>query len=144
MWIAIAYRNPLGSVFKGFAEFFTLFGLIVAKMLLKKKSFDWKVAAPTYIIFGVAFRAVGMYISNIFLVQWLYGSPPDVAIVLSATFVIPNVIQALLNVLIGILIFIVIPENLAIQARLGKYSSDSSQQYEEISDEELDIVNDES
>ncbi|MHA1952221.1 MAG: hypothetical protein ACW987_20480, partial [Candidatus Thorarchaeota archaeon] len=92
MWIAIAYRNPLGSVFKGFAEFFTLFGLIVAKMLLKKKSFDWKVAAPTYIIFGVAFRAVGMYISNIFLVQWLYGSPPDVAIVLSATFVIPNVI----------------------------------------------------
>jgi hypothetical protein len=144
MWIAIAYRNPLGSVFKGFAEFFTLFGLIVAKMLLKKKSFDWKVAAPTYIIFGVAFRAVGMYISNIFLVQWLYGSPPDVAIVLSATFVIPNVIQALLNVLIGILIFIVIPENLAIQARLGKYGSESSQQYEEISDEELDIVNDES
>ena len=65
MWIAIAYRNPLGSVFKGFAEFFTLFGLIVAKMLLKKKSYDWKVAAPTYIIFGVVFRAVGMYISNI-------------------------------------------------------------------------------
>jgi len=143
MWIAIAYRNPIGSVFKGFAEFYTLLGLIVAKMFLKKKSYDWKVAMPTYLIFAIVFRAVGMYISNLFLIQWLYGTPPEVAFTLSVSFVVPNVIQALLNVLISILIFIIIPENLAIQGGFGKYNSEEIEKYEEISEEELEASVDE-
>jgi hypothetical protein len=143
MWIAIAYRNPLGSVFKGFAEFFTLFGLIVAKVVLRKRSYDWKVALPTFLVFGISFRAVGMYFSNIFLIQWLYGSPPEAAVLLSSTFIIPNIIQALVNVLVGILIFIVIPENLALQARLGKFGTDEIDKYEEISEEELERIGDE-
>jgi hypothetical protein len=65
-------------------------------------------------------------------------SPPEVALTLSATFVIPNIIQALLNVFIGTLIFMIIPENLMIQGRLGKYGDDEEQQYEEISEEELE------
>lgn len=143
MWITIAYRNPIGSVFKGFAEFYTLLGLIIAKLLLRKRSYDWKVAAPIYVAFGVTFRAIGMYVTNIFLIQSLYGLSLEAAIALSATFVIPNVIQALINVLIGILIFIVIPENLAIQARFGKYGTDESDKYEEISAEELEPTDDE-
>lgn len=137
MWIAIAYRNPIGSVFKGCAEIYTLLGLIVAKIVLKKKSYDWKVAIPTYLVFAVMFRAAGMYFSNIFLIQWLYGSPPELAVAMSASFVIPNLLQALLNVLIGILIFIIIPDNLAIQGRFGKFSS-AETKYEEISEEELE------
>ena len=143
MWIAIAYRNPIGSVFKGFAEFYTLFGLIIAKLFLRNRSYDWKVAVPTYVAFGVAFRAVGMYVTNIFLIQWLYGSPIEGAIILSGTFIIPNIIQALINTLIGIFIFIIIPENLAIQARFGKYGTDEYDKYEEISAEELVSTDDE-
>ena len=143
MWIAIAYRNPIGSVFKGFAEFYTLFGLIIAKLFLRNRSYDWKVAAPTYVAFGVAFRAVGMYVTNIFLIQWLYGSPIEGAIILSGTFIIPNIIQALINTVVGILIFTIIPENLAIQARFGKYGTDEYDKYEEISAEELVSTDDE-
>ena len=143
MWIAIAYRNPVGSVFKGFAEFYTLLGLIVAKLFLRNSTYDWKVAAPIYLAFGVAFRAIGMYITNVFLIQWLYGMPQEGAIALSATFIIPNVIQALINILIGVFIFIIIPESLAIQARFGKYGTDEYENYEEISTEELESTSDE-
>ncbi len=143
MLIAIAYRNPFGAIFKGFAEVYTLFGLIIAKLFLRGRSYDWRISGPTYIVFAVAFRTIGMYITNIFLVQWLYGLPFEVAIVSSAAFVIPNAIQALINVLVGILIFIIIPENLAIQARFGKYGTDEYDKYEEISVEEIESTDDE-
>ena len=139
MWISIAYRNLIGSVFKGFAEFYTLLGLIVAKLILKKRSYDWKVAIPTYVVFGVTFRVVLMYISNIFFIQWLYMAPPEVALTLSASFVLPNLIQAFLNVLIGILIFMIIPESLMIEGRLGKYGHEKDRIYEEISEDEPEL-----
>ncbi len=56
---------------------------------------------------------------------------------------IPNIIQAMINILIGILIFIIIPENLAIQARFGKYGTDEYEKYEEISTDELESTGDE-
>lgn len=143
MWITIAYRNPFGAVFKGFAEFYTLLGLIIAKIFLRNRSYDWKISTPTYLVFGVSFRVIGMYITNIFLVQWLYGMPLEVAVVSSATFVIPNAIQALINVLAGIFIFLIIPESLAIQARFGKYGVDEYDKYEEISAEELESADNE-
>ncbi|NHI88571.1 MAG: hypothetical protein EAX87_03550 [Candidatus Thorarchaeota archaeon] len=143
MWIAIGYRNIIGSVFKLFAEFFTLLGLVVAKFVLRGRSYDWKVATPIYLIFGVVFRAIGMYIANIYLIQWLYGLPLDVAIALSVSFVIPNIIQAAINVLAGILLFVIIPENLAIEARFGKYGTDEYSEYQEIPPDELESINDE-
>ncbi|MFX1483760.1 MAG: hypothetical protein ACFFCP_11310 [Promethearchaeota archaeon] len=136
MWITIAYRNPVGSVFKGFAEFFTLLGLIVARVILKHRAYDWKIAGIVYAGFGITFRAVGMYIANIYLLELLYGMPMDGAILLSASFVIPNIIQALINIVIGILIFLVIPENLKVEARLGQYGEDQDK-YIEISEDEL-------
>ena len=143
MWIAIAYRNPIGSIFKVFAEFYTLLGLIVAKLFLRNRQYDWKIAAPIDLTFGGTFRAIGMYLTNIFLIQWLYGSPLEGAILLSGTFVIPNIIQAMINIFVGISIFIIIPENLAIQARFGKYGTDEYDKYEEISAEELELAGDE-
>ncbi|MHA3963302.1 MAG: hypothetical protein AM325_007150 [Candidatus Thorarchaeota archaeon SMTZ1-45] len=143
MWVAIAYRNLIGSIFKGFAEFYTLLGLIIAKLVLRNRTYDWRVSVPTYIVFGVIFRAIGMYITNIFLIQWLYGMPQEGALALSATFIIPNVIQALINILIGTLIFIIIPENLAIQARFGKYRTEEYENYEEISTEDLESTGNE-
>ena len=49
----------------------------------------------------------------------------------------------MINILIGILIFIIIPENLAIQARFGKYGTDEYEKYEEISTDELESTGDE-
>ncbi|MFW9833758.1 MAG: hypothetical protein ACFFEK_07175 [Candidatus Thorarchaeota archaeon] len=138
MGIAIGYRNPIGATFKEFAEFYTLLGLIVAKLILRKRSYDWKVATPLYVVLGVTFRAVGMYVTNIFLIQWLYGLPADSAVVLSATFVIPNIIQAVINVFLGILIYIVIPEGLKVEARFGSDRDYLDGMYEEISAEELE------
>ena len=138
MWIAIAYRNPIGSVFKVFAEFYTLLGLIVAKLLLRNRQYEWKIAVPTYLVFGVVFRAIGMYFTNIFLIQWLYGLPLEGAIPLSATFVIPNILQAIINIMIGIFIFVIVPENLAMQARFGKFGETDRDAYEEISAEEIE------
>jgi hypothetical protein len=143
LWIAIGYRNFVGSVFKVFAEFFTLLGLVVARFVLRSRSYDWKVATPIYLIFGVAFRAIGMYFSNIYLIQWLYGVPLDGAIVLSAGFVVPNIVQAVINVLAAILLFVIIPENLAIEGRFGKYGTDEYEKYREISPDELESIDDE-
>jgi hypothetical protein len=138
MALVIGYRNPIGATFKEFAEFYTLLGLIVAKLILRKRSYNWKIATPMYVVLGVTFRAVGMYVTNIFLIQWLYGLPADSAAVLSATFVIPNIIQAVINVFLGILIYITIPENLKIEARFGSNRSYLDSKYEEISAEELE------
>ena len=143
VWVAIGYRNIVGSIFKVFAEFFTLLGLVVAKLFLRGRSYDWKVATPIYLVSGVAFRAIGMYFANIYLIQWLYGLPLDGAIALSVSFVIPNIIQAVINVLVGILLFVVIPENLAIEARFGKYGTDEYSEYQEIPPDELESINDE-
>ena len=143
MWVTIAYRNPIGSIFKGFAEFYTLLGLIVAKLILRNRTYDWKLAAPLYITLGVIFRAVGMYITNIPLIQFFYGGTLETAILSSGAFVIPNIIQAFINILLGIIVFIIIPENLAISARLGKYAEDVDVLYEEISAEELESTGDE-
>jgi hypothetical protein len=82
-----------------------------------------------------------MYITNVFFIQWLYGLTPEAAIALSATFVIPNIIQAFINILIGVLIFIIIPENLKIQA--GFQDSFEEISYEEISAEEIESAGDE-
>lgn len=143
MWVSIAYRNFMGSVFKGFAEFYTLLGLIIAKLILRKRSYDWKVAAPVYIVLGVTIRAVGMFVTNIPLILFFWGGTVESAIVSSAAFVLPNIIQAFINTLVGIMVFIIIPENLAIQARFGKYGSDDYENYEEISAEELESTGDE-
>jgi hypothetical protein len=143
MTLVIGYRNPIGATFKAFAEFYTLLGLIIAKLILRKRSYDWKVATPLYGVLGVTFRAVGMYITNIFLIQWLYGLPADSAVVLSATFVIPNIIQAVINVFLGILIYIAIPENLKVEARFGTDRDSLDGMYEEISAEELESIDNE-
>jgi len=140
MWVAIAYRNLIGSIFKGFAEFYTVLGLIVAKLILRNRSREWKVALPIYLVFGISFRGIGMYITNVFLIQWLYGLTPESAIALSATFIIPNILQAFINVLIGVFIFIIIPENLAIQAGFDESFEEMS--YEEISAEEIESAGD--
>lgn len=143
MWVFIGYRNFTGAAFKLLAEMFTLLGLIIAKIALRNRDVDWKWRTGVYLVSACAFRSIGMYFGNIFLFSFFGYMPFEVAIGVSAIYIPWNVIQAIINVLGGTLLYQMIPESLAIQAGLGKYRLRSESKYEEISAEELEPTSDE-
>ena len=137
MWIFIAYRNFPGAAFKGLAESFTLLGLIVAKLVLRNRNLGWKKSAVVYFVFACLFRGVGMLFGNVVLFNLFYGAPYDAAFALSTIYVPWNIIQAAINVVGGIFLYQLIPENLRIQAGLGITKSEETTVYEEISEDDL-------
>jgi riboflavin transporter FmnP len=134
MWIFIGYRNFQGAAFKGLAESFTFFGLIIANLIVRNKNLDWKRSAIVYLIFGCLFRSIGMLFGNIVLFNLFYGMPYDAAFVLSSIYVPWNIIQAIINIIGGLLLYQLIPQSLRIQAGFGKYRNS---EYEELSADEL-------
>ncbi|MFQ5832890.1 MAG: hypothetical protein ACE5H4_09325 [Candidatus Thorarchaeota archaeon] len=138
MWMAIAYRNFSGAAFKGFAEFYTIVGLLVAKLLTMRYNMGRGTRVLLYLVFGSLFRVVGMFFTNIYLIQVFYSALPDAAVSLSATFVIPNLVQATINILGGVLLYHLIPENLALQAGLGDDAVSASSSVEELPSEEIE------
>ncbi|MGY5872479.1 MAG: hypothetical protein RTV72_09555 [Candidatus Thorarchaeota archaeon] len=134
MWIFIAYRNFQGAAFKGLAETFTLLGLVVANLVLRKRDLDWKRSAIVYLIFGCLFRGLGMLFGNVLLFNLFWGTAFDDGFVLSAIYVPWNIIQAAINVIGGLFLYQLIPESLRMQAGFGKFRT---AKYEEISDDEL-------
>jgi hypothetical protein len=142
MWVFIAYRNFSGAAFKFLAELFTLLGLIVANLAMRKRDIDWKWRMVVYLVFACLFRSVGMYFGNIFLFTLFGYMPIEAAVGYSVIFMPWNVLQAAINVLGGTLLYRMIPESLAIQAGLGKYGI-AGDKYEEISEEELEASLDE-
>ena len=141
MWVFIGYRNFQGAAFKGLAEAFTLLGLIIAKLILRNRDLDWKQSTVVYLIFGCLFRSLGMLAGNVFLFNLFYGMSYDAAFAFSTIYVPWNIIQAVINVLGGIILFQLIPENIRIQAGFGRYGAIDSK-YEELSDDELNSMND--
>jgi riboflavin transporter FmnP len=137
MWVFIAYRNFQGAAFKGFAETFTLLGLIVAKIILRNRDLDWKKSAVIYLIFACLFRGVGMLFGNVVLFNLFWGWSYDTAFTISMIYVPWNIIQAAVNVLGGLFLYQLIPESLRIQAGLGLTKSRETTVYEEISEDEL-------
>lgn len=119
MWAAIAYRNFTGAAFKGCAEFFTVLGLVVAKLATAKWKPGKKISLAIYAVSACLFRAVGMYFTNIQLLPIFYGMPIEVAAAASALYVPWNIVQAIINVVLGGLLYFAIPERLAIEAGLG-------------------------
>ncbi|MFW9810563.1 MAG: hypothetical protein ACFFE6_14385 [Candidatus Thorarchaeota archaeon] len=142
MWVFIAYRNFNGAAFKGLSEILTLLGLIVAKLVLRNRDIDWKWTAGIYFIFAATFRSIGMYFGNIMLFTLFGYMPFESAITYSIAYIPWNILQAGINIFVGIIMYRMIPESLAIQAGLGKYRTSKDQQYEEISEEELASDND--
>jgi hypothetical protein len=138
MWVFIAYRNFVGAAFKGLSELLTLLGLIVAKLAMRNRDIDWKWATGVYLISACAFRSIGMYFGNIMLFTFLLYMPFEVAVVASVAYIPWNIIQAAINVFGGVLLYKMIPENLLMQAGLGKYRSMDFGKYEEIPPEEIE------
>ncbi len=143
MWVFIAYRNFNGAAFKFLAEMFTLLGLVVAKLIIRDRELDWKLRTGIYLVSACVFRSIGMYFGNIFLFTLFGYMPIETAVGFSVIYIPWNVLQAAINVIGGTLLYQMIPENLAMQAGLGKYRTISEQKYEEISADELESNNDE-
>ncbi|MHA2005464.1 MAG: hypothetical protein ACW960_15445 [Candidatus Thorarchaeota archaeon] len=126
MWMAIAYRNFTGAAFKGFAELFTILGLVIARVVMMRYQLDTKTRILLYLIFGSLFRAFGMFITNIYLLQVFYGLTPEAAVI------------GFINILGGVVLYHLIPENLALQAGLGDDAVSASSRVEELPLEEIE------
>jgi riboflavin transporter FmnP len=137
MWIAIAYRNPVGAAFKGFAEFYTILGLVIAGLVVRRFSLERKIGFVIYLTCGTIFRIVGMFFTNIFLLQYLYTLPPEVAVAGSFAYIVPNLAQAISNIVGGFVLYYLIPENLALQAGLGDGADSASSRFEELPPDEI-------
>lgn len=142
MWIFIAYRNFQGAAFKGLAEILTVLGLVVAKYVLRNRDVSWKWTALIYLIFGCLFRGVGMLFGNTILFQFFFHMPVEAAFSLSAIYVPWNVIQATINVFVGMLLYQLIPKDLKMEAGFGIFRINRTEKYEEISTEEIEALDD--
>ncbi|MHA2378887.1 MAG: hypothetical protein ACXADS_06405 [Candidatus Thorarchaeota archaeon] len=138
MWMAIAYRNFVGAAFKGFAEFYTIVGLLAAKVLTMRYDMSRTVHLTLYLVFGVLFRVVGMFFTNIYLIQNFFGVPLEGAVLASIAYVVPNIVQAVINILGGVVLYHLIPENLALQAGLGDDAVSASSGVEELPSVEVE------
>ncbi len=112
--VIIAMRgNPIGAVFKFFAELYKVIGLAIAWWLLRERDVSLTIRITLYALFATITCALGMYITNgAILLPLLYGMESGAAWSLSLTFVPLNVIQSLINVVGGGFIFGIIPVDL--------------------------------
>ena len=135
--VVIGYRNFIGSFFKFFAELFKILGLALAWWLLRNREVSYYVRIAVYTIFATVFCALGMYVMNgAILLPLLYGMEYPAAWVLSLTFVPLNIVQSIVNVVVGGFVFGIIPENLRDQFIPMKRRGDDQDPYLEI--EEID------
>jgi riboflavin transporter FmnP len=142
MFVAIGYRNFPGAVFKGAAELLTILGLLAARVIIGKRSLNRKSSVALYLVLGATVRAVGMFIVNIPLLPIFYPLfyTIESAIDASAALVPWNVVQAAINIIGGMVLYYLIPENLRIQAGFGIDIRKPS--IEELSREEVDRASD--
>jgi hypothetical protein len=138
MWMAIAYRNFNGAAFKGFAELYTILGLMIARILFMRYQVGKRIRMVLYLTFGTVARVIGMFFTNIYLLQFFYGLTPEAAVIGSAAFAFPNVLQAFINIIGGVVLYHLIPENLALQAGLGDDAAGASSKVEELPLEEIE------
>jgi riboflavin transporter FmnP len=142
MFLAIGYRNVPGAVFKGAAEILTIIGLLVARAIIGNKSLSRRSSVVLYLVLGATVRAIGMFIVNIPLLPIFYPADytTETAIVVSTILVPWNVIQAAINIIGGIMLYYLIPENLRVQAGFGFITGKTP--IEELSMEEVNHASD--
>jgi hypothetical protein len=139
MWASIAYRSIPSATFKGLAEFLTILGLLIARAVSRKLGFNRTHQFLLYIFLGILFRSVGMYFGNILLLPFFYGISIEVAVSASLIYIPWNILQAVINVVGGWVIFEVIPEDIAVQAGLGDYYDMEKTEELEMTPEEVGL-----
>lgn len=138
MFIAIGYRNFPGAVFKGAAEMLTIVGLLLARVIIGKKPLSKKASLALYLILGATLRAVGMFFVNIPLLPIFYPLfyTTESAIEASTILIPWNVLQAGINIVAGMFLYYLIPENLKVQAGFGQKRDRNA--IEELTKEEIE------
>lgn len=138
MFVAIGYRNFPGAVFKGAAEMLTIVGLLLARVIISKKPLSKRTSFAFYLILGATIRALGMFIVNIPLLPIFYPLfyTTESAIAASTILIPWNVLQACINIVAGMLLYYLIPENLRIQAGFGDQREGNA--IEELTKEEIE------
>ena len=141
MFVAIAYRNPAGAVFKLLAESFTLLGLLIAREVGNRLNAGNRSKVLLYLIFGIACRAIGMFFMNIILLPVLYPVwyTPEAALAASTILVPWNGVQAVINIVAGIFFFERIPKELAASVGFGESSTSSASTVQELSEVEEEV-----
>ncbi len=115
MFVAIGYRNLMGATFKFAAELFTIIGVYVAHVLTKNRTEKSHLKLLAYLIFGASFRAAGMFFTNLGLLPLFLPSrfPTFDVVLFASTALIPwNILQAIINILGGYLVFHAVPQTL--------------------------------
>lgn len=125
MWISIGYRNFTGAILKTLAESFMLLGLILASLLAGRRKTSRPLKLALYLIFGCAFRAVGMFFANATLLPLFYPYTPQAAVAISVLIVPWNVVQAVISIVGSFALYNLIPSKLAADAGLGDAYAES-------------------
>ncbi len=129
MALAIGYRNPIGAVFKAMSEFLTvlgmLAGLLMYRCLAEKHTNRRKreIKALLMLLGGVFFRMMGMYVANILLLPLLLGLPESAAISASEILIPWNGLQAVINILGGLMLLRLVPREVLLEAGLDTDST---------------------
>jgi riboflavin transporter FmnP len=136
MWISIGYRNFVGAIFKTSAESLMLLGMTTAWLVGARRTKRRVVKLSLYLVFGCAFRAVGMFFVNAALLPAFYPYTPQAAYAISALIVPWNVVQAIINIVGGFTFYNLIPSKLAAEAGLGDGAYTESKRVLELSSED--------
>lgn len=112
MGVAIGYRNPIGATFKVFSEFYKIMGILLVWSLLRKREVSYLQRVLLYAISASFFCAIGMFLTNIQLLQIFYGLSAEIAFGASIILIPWNLLQTVINVVGGMFLFRTIPEDL--------------------------------
>ncbi len=136
--IAIGYRNPIGATFKVLAESYTVFGALIGYLICKKLNLEGWRKIVIYVVPAAIFRGIGMYYTNIILLPILTPTPVEAAVI-AATILIPwNMLQAVINIVVGGVLFYIIPLNLRREAGMGEFYQESFEELRELDKDEIE------
>ncbi|MFW9909423.1 MAG: hypothetical protein ACFFEF_12685 [Candidatus Thorarchaeota archaeon] len=115
MWAAIGYRNPIGALFKVPAELFKILALALGMILLRNTNVTFRTRIAVYAVLASLFCGIGMYFVNLQLLPILWGYEYDAAAAIALILVPWNIIQSLVNVLGGAIIYTMVPGDMKLQ-----------------------------
>ncbi|MFW9979280.1 MAG: hypothetical protein ACFFEJ_14445 [Candidatus Thorarchaeota archaeon] len=125
MGIVIGYRNIVGATFKVFAEFYKILGILMVWLLIRNRDISYARRVILYAISAAVFCSIGMFLTNIPLLQFLYGLSIEAAITASIVLVPWNILQSVVNVLAGMFLYQLIPDDLKLSFLLDARNTNS-------------------
>jgi len=119
MGIAIGYRNIVGAIFKVLAETLTVIGFYAGRSVVPQRFHNRRLHIIAGLLLAIPLRSLGMVLVNFELLPLFMGLPPDIAYEIGIILIPWNALQAVINVIGGVMLYNTIPRDLILQAGLG-------------------------